>query len=436
MEIDCESLNVAKNSREYKTVEETIIIYIQTNLLDVLDDGESHFVKWIKLDSEGNPITRGAEARLEQVSSVTQNAHVIVLLPLQQMLLSIVNTRARKSKHLQKAIPFALEDEVADDIENLHFALGRRYGENDYPVAVIEKVTLDSVLETLASAGVYPDILTADVFALPFREGSWTILVEDDRALVRTSKFQGFTIDLHNLQQMLTSSLRQAEITPSELNIYRCGSPQSGVKSFTFPINTNELDDCPPGLFADGLDENECINLLQGSYQKKDKKHRQFAPWKIAAILFGVWVGLSMVSVLIDHARFSKEEKRLDAQIEQELRQTFPDIQNVTAGNARIKMEARLRNFIADTTSNSYAGFMELLALSGESMQQAGNITINTMNYRDGKLNVNVNSPDVQALDKVKQLLKTKNYFADIQSANTQGAIIEAQLVISKGEGK
>jgi len=238
------------------------------------------------------------------------------------------------------------------------------------------------------------------------------------------------------LQQMLTSSLRQAEITPSELNIYRCDSPQSGVKSFTFPINTNELDDCPPGLFADGLDENECINLLQGSYQKKDKKHRQFAPWKIAAILFGVWVGLSMVSVLIDHARFSKEEKRLDAQIEQELRQSFPDIQNVTAGNARIKMEARLRNFIADTTSNSYAGFMELLALSGESMQQAGNITINTMNYRDGKLNVNVNSPDVQALDKVKQLLKTKNYFADIQSANTQGAIIEAQLVISKGEGK
>ncbi len=417
-------------------MEETIIIYIQTNLLDVLGDGESHFVKWIKLDSEGNPITRGAEARLEQVSSVAQNAHVIVLLPLQQMLLSTVNTRARKSKHLQKAIPFALEDEVADDIENLHFALGRRYGENDYPVAVIEKVTLDSVLETLASAGVYPDILTADVFALPFREGSWTILVEDDRALVRTSKFQGFTIDLHNLQQMLTSSLRQAEITPSELNIYRCDSPQSGVKSFTFPINTNELDDCPPGLFADGLDENECINLLQGSYQKKDKKHRQFAPWKIAAILFGVWVGLSMVSVLIDHARFSKEEKRLDAQIEQELRQTFPDIQNVTAGNARIKMEARLRNFIADTTSNSYAGFMELLALSGESMQQAGNITINTMNYRDGKLNVNVNSPDVQALDKVKQLLKTKNYFADIQSANTQGAIIEAQLVISKGEGK
>ncbi|MCZ6564523.1 MAG: type II secretion system protein GspL [Gammaproteobacteria bacterium] len=417
-------------------MEETIIIYIQTNLLDVLDDGESHFVKWIKLDSEGNPITRGAEARLEQVSSVAQNAHVIVLLPLQQMLLSIVNTRARKSKHLQKAIPFALEDEVADDIENLHFALGRRYGENDYPVAVIEKVTLDSVLETLASAGVYPDILTADVFALPFKEGSWTILVEADRALVRTSKFQGFTIDLHNLQQMLTSSLRQAEITPSELNIYRCDSPQSGVKSFTFPINTNELDDCPPGLFADGLDENECINLLQGSYQKKDKKHRQFAPWKIAAILFGVWVGLSMVSVLIDHARFSKEEKRLDAQIEQELRQTFPDIQNVTAGNARIKMEARLRNFIADTTSNSYAGFMELLALSGESMQQAGNITINTMNYRDGKLNVNVNSPDVQALDKVKQLLKTKNFFADIQSANTQGAIIEAQLVISKGEGK
>jgi len=143
-----------------------------------------------------------------------------------------------------------------------------------------------------------------------------------------------------------------------------------------------------------------------------------------------------MVSVLIDHARFSMEEKRLDVQIEQELRRTFPDIRNITARNARTKMEARLKNFIADTTSDSRAGFMELLALSGESMQQAGKITINTMNYRDGKLNVNVRSHDVQALDKFKQLLKTKNYFADILSANTQGVIVEAQLVISKGEGK
>ncbi len=204
------------------------------------------------------------------------------------MLLTSVNTRARKAKHLQKAIPYALENEVADDVENLHFALGQRYGENDYPVAVIEKDSLDLILKKLSNAGIYPDILTADVFGLPFREDSWTILIDDERALVRTTQYQGFTIDLHNLQQILTSSLRQAEVTPTELNVYRCDNQQSGIKKFNFPINTNELDDCPPGLFADGLDENECINLLQASYYKKNKKHRQFAPWKMAAILFAV----------------------------------------------------------------------------------------------------------------------------------------------------
>ncbi len=417
-------------------MQETVIIYVQTDLLDELDVNDSHFVKWIKLDEEGVPITRGAEARLEQVSSITQNAHVIVLLPLQQMLLTNVNTRARKSKHLQKAVPYALEEEVADDIEDLHFALGQRYGENDYPVAVIEKETLDIILEKLADAGIFPYLLTADVFALPFREGAWTILIENERGLVRTSTYQGFTIDLHNLQQVLTSSLRQAEVTPTELNVYRCDNQQSGAKKITFPINSNELDDCPPGLFADGLDENECINLLQGSYQKKDKKHRQFAPWKAAAILFGVWVGLSMVSVLIDHVRFGKEEKRLNAQIVQVVRQTFPDMQNISADSARTKMEARLKNFIASTNSNSKASFMELLAMSGESIKQAGKIDINTMNYRDGKLNLSVQSSDVQLLDNVKQTLKSKNYFAEIQSANTQGAIVEAQLAISKGEKK
>ena len=403
-------------------------------MLQNLDIEDSHFVKWIKLDEDGVPTTRGAEARLEQVSSVTQNANVIVLLPLEQMLLTSVNTRARKQKHLQKAVPFALEDELADDVDSLHFALGQRYGENDFPVAVIDKQALDKILDELSEASIYPDLLTADVFGLPFREGTWTILIEDDRALVRTEKYQGFTIDLHNLQQMLTSSLRQAEVTPAELNVYCCDKAETGVKKLNLPIETNELDDCPPGLFADGLDENECINLLQTSYKNKDKKHRTLGPWKVAAMLFAAWVALSFLSVFFDHLRLNKQEKNLDAQIVQITKQTFPDMQNVSADSARTKMEARLKNFIDTTSANSKASFMELLALSGESMRQAGKVDIDTMSYREGKLNMNVKSPDVQILDSVKQTLKSKSYAADIQSANTQGDTVEAKLVVTKGE--
>lgn len=415
-------------------MEETVIIYIQSNLLQNLDIEDSHFVKWIKLDEDGVPITRGAEARLEQVSSVTQNANVIVLLPLEQMLLTSVNTRARKQKHLQKAVPFALEDELADDVDNLHFALGQRYGENDFPVAVMDKQSLDSILDELSEAGIYPDLLTADVFGLPFRDETWTILIEDDRALVRTEKYQGFTIDLHNLQQMLTSSLRQAEVTPTELNVYCCDEAQTGIKKLNLPISTNELDDCPPGLFADGLDEDECINLLQTTYKNKDKKHRTLGPWKVAAMLFGAWVALSFLSVFFDHLRLNKQEKNLDKQIVEITKQTFPDMQNVSADSARTKMEARLKNFIDTTSANSQASFMELLAMSGESMKKAGKVDIDTMSYREGKLNMNVKSPDVQILDSVKQALKSKSYTADIQSANTQGNTVEAQLVVVKGE--
>ncbi len=417
-------------------MEETVIIYIQGDLLQNSEGEAPHFVKWIKLDEEGVPITRGAEARLEQVSTVTQNANVIVLLPLEQMLLTSVNTRARKQKHLLKAVPFALEEELADDIEDLHFALGQRYGDNDFPVAVIDKNALDVILDELSEVGIYPDLLTADVFGLPFREGTWTILIEDERALVRTEKYKGFTIDLHNLQQMLTSSLRQAEITPAELNVYCCDDQQTGIKKLNLPISMNELDDCPPGLFADGLDENECINLLQANYKNKDKKHQQLGPWKVAAMLFGVWIALSFMSVFIDHSRLNKQEKNLDLQITQIMKQIFPDMQNVSADSARTKMEARLKNFLDTTSSGSQAGFMELLALSGESMKQAGKVDIDTMIYREGTLNMNVKTPDVQILDSVKQTLKSKNYTADIQSANTQGTTVAAKLVVVKGDAK
>ncbi len=417
-------------------MKETVIIYIQSDLLQNLGAEESHFVKWIKLDEEGVPITRGAEAQLEQVSSVTQNANVIVLLPLEQMLLTSVNTRARKHKHLQKAVPFALEDELAEDVENLHFALGQRFGENDFPVAVINKNILDAILEELSNVNSYPDLLTADIFGLPFREGTWSILIENERALVRTAIYQGFTIDLHNLQQMLTSSLRQANETPAELNVYCCDDQQTGIKKLNLPISTNELDDCPPGLFADGFDENVCINLLQSSYKDKDKKHRQVGAWKVAAILFGVWIVLSFISVFLDHRRLSKQEEYLDAQIVEIMSQAFPDMDNVSADSARTKMEARLKNFINLTSASSRSDFMELLAMSGESMKQAGKIYIDAVSYREGKLNMSVKSSDVQILDTVKQSLKSKNYIADIQSANTQGNSVEAKLVIAKGSPK
>lgn len=417
-------------------MEESVIIYIQSDLLDELSDENAHIVKWIKLDGDGVPITQGAEANLKQVSSITQNAHVTVLMPLQAMLLTSVNTRARKKKHLQKAIPYALEDEVADDVENLHFALGRRYNEDNYPVAVIEKNSLDLVLEKLSSADIFPDVLTADVFGLPYKEDTWTILIEDERALIRNGLYKGFTIDLHNLQQILTSSLRQAELTPVELNIYRCNHEQSNIKKYNFPINTNKLDDCPPGLFADGYIESNSINLLQGNYKKKDKKHRQFAPWKFAAVLFSLWISLVIITVLIDNTRLSKQEDNLNTQIVQLMKQTFPDMHNVTADSARIKMESRLKNYIVNTNNRSKAGFMEILAVSGESIQQTGKIDVTTMNYSDGNLNLKIKSTDIQLLDQVKQSLSSKNYFAEIKSANTNNSVVEAMLVISEGEPK
>ena len=118
------------------------------------------------------------------------------------------------------------------------------------------------------------------------------------------------------------------------------------------------------------------------------------------------------------------------------MKQTFPDMQNVSADSARTKMEARLKNFMDMTSAGANASFMELLAMSGESMKQAGKVDINTMNYREGKLNMNVKSADVQILDTIKQNLKSKNYSTDIQSANTQGNTVEAKLVIVKGDAK
>src|ERR1700730_15788832 len=101
---------------------------------------------------------RGAAAGPAQAGPLTLAAaraagrRVCVLVPGTDVLLAEPDVPVRAGAKLQQLVPYALEEHLADDIDDLHFAIGRRAGEaSRAPVAVVARALLDEWLAVLGA---------------------------------------------------------------------------------------------------------------------------------------------------------------------------------------------------------------------------------------------------------------------------------------------
>ena len=86
----------------------------------------------------------------------------------------------RSASKIRTALPFALEENLADELGDLHFAIGDRQKNDRFPVAVVAHKKMDGWLERLRSAGIEPAILAPDNYGLAKIPGTLSVLVDDE----------------------------------------------------------------------------------------------------------------------------------------------------------------------------------------------------------------------------------------------------------------
>ena len=81
---------------------------------------------WIVADSDGTRRSESRSGTLAEAAADVGDRPVIALVPASSTATMTVDLPA-KGARLRAALPFALEDFVADEIEELHFAPGDRF---------------------------------------------------------------------------------------------------------------------------------------------------------------------------------------------------------------------------------------------------------------------------------------------------------------------
>jgi len=109
---------------------------------------------WITVDSNGTRTGAPVTGALADAAGDIGDRSVIVLIPATTALTTTANIPIKGGSRLLAALPFALEEQLADDIDDLHFAAGPRRASGLVPVAVVAHEQMSEWLARLDAAGL------------------------------------------------------------------------------------------------------------------------------------------------------------------------------------------------------------------------------------------------------------------------------------------
>jgi len=379
-------------------------------LLIRLAAGTRGFRDWVLVDEQGQgkgPVQTG----VPDAGIINGVRRVVVLVPGTEVSLAEARVPGRNRQRLLRAIPYVLEEQLATDVEELHFALGP-VGEGDqYPVAVVERSNMDAWAALLRENGIQAEQLIPETLALPSDAG-WSLMVDGATVLVRSGDYAGFAADTDNLPVLF--ALFQAEQqAPETARVF--GSTILDLEGVDVEFIDERIQ--PLELMARAWAQGPGINLLQGAYSRREEWGRLLRPWITSAALLLAGVILVGVTTGLNYFHLSGQREQLSAEIEAVYRQAFPRAKRIV--NPRVQMEQKLAQ-LQRQGGGGNTDFLAMFAETADVVRSTKGIDVRGASYRNGRLDLDLQADNLQILDGLKQSLVSSGLMsAEIQSAST-----------------
>jgi len=411
---------------------------MKTLFIRILDP-ETQDIAWtLQPPSKGEDSTV-KYGSLSDAAGLTEGNRVVLLIPGTDVLLTHTSIPTSNKQRLLKAIPYAFENQILDDVETQHFAIGTRDQSGNIPVAIINKSTIEALVDLLQQNNIHANIITPDTLTLPWIPESWTILRENNLCLVRTSESGGFSMESENLSALVQASTgdntEQADgQLPENIKIINHGNKDDDIEDISDIDIENKwqaehYENDPLTLMAEAFNPANCINLLQGKYSPRSQLIKNWRPWIPAAALFVIWISLQGVIDVTNYVTMGKESEALSHEIEKIFRDELPEIKRMVNPRAQMKQQlAKLKKSKGSGEEN----FLDLLSLTSPAFKNKDVKELKNINYRSNQLDIELTINNLQNLDSLKQKLEDRGLKIEIRSATANKNNVTSRLRITR----
>lgn len=349
--------------------------------------------------------TPGAAVKVEhdgfdQVLARAGSRRIVLFVPGADVRLTAVQVPARQAQKILQAAPYALEDQLAEDVDTLHFAIAavsaRRAPGEPHPVAIVARERMNQWLAPLRARKLQADAVVPEMLSLPVPDGGrWTGLAEAGRVTVRTGDFSGFTCALGDVE----SYLQLADATGAiPLRLFVARDVEYDFTRLSRPVELLPGYGSALEVLVRHWRSDASIDLLQGAYSQKQDWQGLGRPWRIAAAVGAAWLVAAGASEIVQEIRTGAELRRLEQANLERYKALFPGATRFD--NLALQVQQQLLALRGG--GGAQAPLLPLLDALAASLAANPGLTLQSMQFREGALFLNLTGTDLQALETLR----------------------------------
>ena len=395
-------------------------------LVSVLDDALEQ-VSWLICDDQGSPVSAARTDTLEDVASQVEGRRVTVVVPADWVVLLSAEMPASAASRLARLLPNVLEEQLSEDVDNLHFAPGKRRDGNRWPVAVISHARMQRMQSRFEACGLRPTEVRPEPLALPLFGGddvSWTALQREGAVVARFDADSGYGIETELAATLLARSCADAGDTPpAGMVLFNATEKEAIAVDGLSSIEERPCSDMT-ALYAKGVYTTDGINLFQGDYSIKQRFDKAWKPWRGVMALAAMLLVLVWTGQYLEYRQLGQVVDEQRAAMTDIFKRTFPSVTWVS--NPQRQMRSELRKLGA---GEGGGGFVTAMGVISQAVNANNKTVLNSVNYKTGRMDLDLQTDALGTLDAIKKQVEGAGpYLLSIESANQVDGGIRGRL--------
>ncbi|HIG59613.1 MAG TPA: hypothetical protein EYQ22_01850 [Gammaproteobacteria bacterium] len=393
-------------------------------------------VDWIFQDKNGRCLSSG-KGQLEEMF-VDQpldkvSFKVSAILAGEQVLLTSITVPSKPTRQIIQVVPYLAEEQLASDVEDCFFAIGKRTGD-ELSIAVVDRAWFEGILDSLKAVNLSPLVMAVETDLLSLPDQS-AIYIDDERAHLLLSARKGLSTEIDQLSQLVT--LTSPELTET-VSVVRFADDHPKVELVLDEIATldtlNLVHESQPGSCLEYMASrinSSSLDMLQGPYAVR-KKQNGPGSW----IKTVVWATLGVLLfqfclMLAEGIYINNQAEALATESEKLYRSVYPRDKNIS------NMRRRWNGHLGQVSPSAKTGFMGLLSQAAAPIRANG-LEIQNINYNEsrGDLVFQLEAQRSEQLMLYVERLSDQGMDAEIGTISQDDGRVRGSIRIRSGGGR
>src|SRR6267142_1102937 len=383
---------------------------------------EDSELRWRRV-AAGGAVEQGVQRGLEGLAPAEE---IIVWTPAAETLFLRARLPTRSTAKIVQALPFALEEQLIDPPERLHFAFAQE-ADGALAVAVTRRERMESWLAALAAAGLAPTHLAPVTLSVPLADRAWTLAFVDGEIVLRSGARAGLGGPAERrppawLHAALAEARTEASAPERILLVDAPADLDSAAwcEALGLPLESMPGDATVPAAQLD---------LLQQHYAPRARLAALKRAYIPAAALLAAWLFATLALDAIEWARLSRAASAAEDEMRALLLKSFPETRAIL--DPAEQMRRGLEDLGTGSGIAAPGDMLFLLARAAPAIERESRVRAQGIEYSGRSLIIRVAASEADA-ESLARTLRARSLDVEVQRVGG-----EARLrVRAAGQGK